>query len=147
MSAIGKQAIEERIRVIADWRRERELQDMLGLGPEAAQRSRRSADGLVELADGIARLPDDDSRIVALEKLAFSGETFIPGATLLEELGRFRFHEADTEIDVFISQMVSFAERDVEEMGRWGGPQIAGDNPWGANWVVSWEEEEDDWDA
>lgn len=147
MSAVGKRAIEERVRAIAEWRREREMQDMLGLGPEAAQRSRRSADGLVELADSIAQLPDDDSRIVELEKLAFSGETFIPGAKLLEELGRFRFHDPDTQIDVFISQMVSFADHDVEEMGRWGGPQLPGDNPWGANWVVSWEDEEDEWDA
>jgi hypothetical protein len=44
--------------------------------------------------------------------------------------------------------MVSFAERDLEEMGMWGGPQLAGDNPWGANWVVSLqdvEDDEDDW--
>ena len=145
MSAIGKRAIEERVLAIAQWRHEREMQDMLGLGPEAAQRSRRSANGLEELAAAIARLPDDDIRIIEIERHAFSGEVFMPGATLLEELGRFRFHEADTEIDAFISQMVVFAERDVEEMGLWGGPQLAGDNPWGANWVVSWEEEEEDW--
>lgn len=145
MSATGKRALEERIRAIAEWRREREMQDMLGLGPEAAQRSRRSADGLVELADAVAALPDDDARVAALERLAFSDDTFVPGATLLEELGRFRFHDADQEITSFIDHMVSFAERDLEEMGMWGGPQLAGDNPWGANWVVSLEDEEDDW--
>lgn len=145
MSAIGKRAIEERVRAIADWRREREMQDMLGLGPEAAQRSRRSSDGLLELAESIAKLADDDGRIVDLERLAFSGETFVPGATLLSELGRFRFHEPDTEIDVFLGQMVEYAQRDEVEMGLWGGPQIAGDNPWGANWVVTVEDEEEDW--
>ena len=145
MSATGKRALEERIRAIAEWRREREMQDMLGLGPEAAQRSRRSADGLVELADAVAALPDDDARVAALERLAFSGVTFVPGATLLEELGRFRFHDAEQEIASFIDHMVSFAERDLEEMGMWGGPQLPGDNPWGANWVVSLEDDEDDW--
>ncbi len=145
MSAVGQRALVERIRAIADWRRERELQDMLGLGSEAAQRSRHSADGLLELADAVDSLPEDDARIVALERLAFSGGTFTPGATLLAELGRFRFHEPEQEIDAFISNMVAFAERDEEEMGRWGGPQIAGDNPWGADWVISWEEEEENW--
>ena len=145
MSATGQRAIVERIRAIAEWRREREMQDMLGLGPEAARRSRHSADGLVELADVMARLPEDDRRIADLERLAFSGEAFVPGATLLAELGRFRFHEPEQEIDAFIANMVSFAARDVEEMGLWGGPQIAGDNPWGANWLVTWEEEEEDW--
>lgn len=145
MSAIGKRAIEERVRAIADWRREREFQDMLGLGPDAAMRSRRSADGLMLLADVIAALPDDDNRIADLERLAFSGDVFVPGATLLEELGRFRFHDPDQEVEMFIAAMVEFSRRDVDEMGLWGGPQIAGDNPWGANWVISWEEEEEDW--
>lgn len=147
MSATGRRAIEERVRAIAGWRREREMQDMLGLSQEAAQRSRRSADGLLELADAFAVLADDDARIADLERLAFSGDMFVPGATLLEELGRFRFHDATTEIDAFIANMVTFAERDVEEMGIWGGPQIAGDNPWGANWIVSIEDEdeEEDW--
>lgn len=145
MTAIGKRAIEERVRAIAEWRRERELQDMLGLGPEAAQRSRRSADGLLKLADAFAQLADDDARVAKIERHAFSGEMFVPGASLLEELGRFRFHEPETEIDAFIDQMVTFAERDVEEMGLWGGTQAPGDNPWGANWVVTWEDEEEDW--
>ena len=145
MTAIGKRAIVERIRAIAEWRRERELQDMLGLGPEAAQRSRRSANGLEELALHIASLADDDERILALERAAFSGEVFSPGATLLTELGRFRFHDAEQEIDPFVTAMVSFAERDVEEMGLWGGAQVDGDNPWRANWTVSWEEEEENW--
>ena len=145
MSVIGKRAIEERILAIAEWRREREMQDMLGLGPEQALRSRRSADGLEQLATFVSSLPDDDTRIADLERLAFSGEIFVPGATLLEELGRFRFHDADQDIEAFLSNMVGYAQRDEEEMGLWGGMQVAGDNPWGANWVVTIDDEEDDW--
>lgn len=145
MSATGKRVIEERIRAIADWRREREMQDMLGLGPEASMRSRRSAAGLDQLADVIARMPDDDERIALLVRHAFSGDAFVPGANLLEELGRFRFHDPDQDVDAFVTSMVEFARRDEEEMGLWGGAQVAGDNPWGANWVVSIEDEEDDW--
>lgn len=145
MSAIGKRAIEERIRAVADWRREREFQDMLGLGPEAAQRSQRSAVGLDQLADTVASLSDDDERVAEIERLAFSGGVFVPGATLLEELGRFRFHDPEQELEPFISSMVGFAQRDLDEMGLWGGPQIAGDNPWGADWIVSIEDDEDDW--
>lgn len=147
MSAAGKRAIEERIRIIAEWRREREMQDMLGLGPEAADRSRRSAIGLLELADAVNALADDDERIAQLERHAFSGEAFVPGATVLEELGRFRFHDPEQEIDTFITSLVSFAQRDEEEMGLWGGQQVAGDNPWGANWIVAIDDEEDDWNA
>ena len=53
----------ETVDAIAEWRAEREFQDMMGLGPEAAQRSRRSAEGLRELANHIAGLPDDDARL------------------------------------------------------------------------------------
>jgi hypothetical protein len=144
----AKQAIVERIDAIAVWRQERELQDMMGLGPEAAMRSRRSADGLRELSAYVASLPDDDVRFTSLLRLAFSGEYFDPGASLLNELGRFRFHDPEQPVDQFFDVMVRLAERDREEMGQWGGPQIGGDNPWGANWVVTLrdpDEDEEDW--
>jgi hypothetical protein len=140
-------AIAERIEAIADWRREREFQDMIGLGPGAAARSRRSAVGLSELAAWIRQLGDDDARIVRLRKLAFRGEEFDPGATLLNELGRFRFHDPEVELDAFVDRMVEFAEQDTSEMGQYGGPQVAGDNPWRANWVVNVDPDEEDWDA
>lgn len=148
MSYRAKRAIVDRIDAIAVWRQERELQDMMGLGPEAAMRSRRSADGLRELSAYIASLPEDDVRIASLMRLAFSGEYFDPGASLLNELGRFRFHEPEQPVDQFLDVMVRLAERDQEEMGQWGGPQITGDNPWGANWVVTLhdpDEDEEDW--
>jgi hypothetical protein len=144
----AKVAIVERIDAIAAWREEREFQDMLGLGPEAAARSRRSADGLRELARHIGQLPDDDERIARLTRLAFSGEFFDPGALLLTELGRFRFHDPEQPVAPFVDAMVRLAERDSEEMGQWGGPQITGDNPWGANWIIELrdpDEDEEDW--
>ncbi len=148
MSYRAKQAIVDRIEGIAAWRQEREMQDMLGLGPEAAARSRRSASGLRELARHIADLPDDDARVAALMRLAFSGEWFDPGATLLTELGRFRFHDPEQPIEGFVDVMVRLAERDRVEMGQWGGPQLSGDNPWGANVVINVhdpDEDEEDW--
>jgi hypothetical protein len=144
----AKQAIVERIEAIAVWRQEREFQDMLGLGPEAAQRSHRSAEGLRELAAYVDKLGDDDERIATLMRLAFSGEYFDPGALLLTELGRFRFHDPDQPVSQFFDAMVRLAEKDREEMGQWGGPQPTGDNPWGANWIVELrdpDEEEADW--
>lgn len=148
MSAEARSAIVERIEAIADWREERAQQDMLGLGPEAARRSNRSAAGLRELAGFFRELPEDDVRILQLERTAFSGVIFDPGALLLTELGRFRFHDPDASIQQFAAHMVSLAEQDQEEMGTFGGPQVPGDNPWGANWVVDLrdpDEDEEDW--
>lgn len=142
------EAIVERIDAIADWRRERGQQDMLGLGPEAAMRSKRSEAGLRELSAFFSSLPDDDPRVKRLHSLAFSGSYFDPGASLLEELGRFRFHEGDTPIETFVDQMVTWAERDRDEMGQWGGPQLPGDNPWRATTtirVIDPDEIEADW--
>lgn len=148
MSYRGKRAIVERIEAIAVWRDERELQDMIGLGPEAAVRSRRSAQGLRELAAYFGTMPDDDERVAALMRLAFSGEYFDPGASLLNELGRFRFHDPEQPVEQFVDYMVKLAEQDREEMGQWGGPQLPGDNPWSANWGVRAQdpdEIEEDW--
>lgn len=148
MSYRAKRAIVDRIESIAVWRDEREMQDMMGLGPEAAERSRRSARGLRELAAYFDRMPDEDERIAALMRLAFSGEHFDPGAALLNELGRFRFHDPEQPVEQFVDFMVKLAQQDREDMGQWGGPQLPGDNPWGANWVISVhdpDEDEEDW--
>ncbi|MGC4190599.1 MAG: hypothetical protein QM589_05095 [Thermomicrobiales bacterium] len=141
-------AIAERIDAIAAWRREREFQDMMGLGPDAAARSRRSADGLEALAAFVRALPDDDARLERLRKAAFRGEVFDPGATLLTELGRFRFHDPDAPVEPFLDRMVEWAEQDEREMGEWGGPQVSGDNPWRwtANWTVQVDVTSDDED-
>lgn len=148
MSGSARDAIADRIESIAQWRSERGQQDMLGLGPEAARRSQRSADGLRALASHLRALPEDDARIAQLTTLAFSGGTFDPGASLLTELGRFRFHDAEQSIEGFVDWMVSLAEDDASEQGEFGGPQLPGDNPWRASWVVHLhdpDEDEEDW--
>lgn len=129
---------------IAAWRNEREQQDMMGLGPEAARRSRRSASGLRELAEFIRALDGDDERIMKLRTLAFSGEMFDPGAGLLNELGRFRFHDEETTLEGFLAFMVELAEEDAVEQGRWGGPQVPGDDPWSPSWIVDLRDEDED---
>lgn len=116
---------------------------MLGLGPEAAVRSRRSAHGLRELANYIAGLPDDHPHVVRLRELAFSGGQFDPGPTLLNELGRFRFHEPGQKVEVFLEKMVAWAEQDASEIALFGGPQVPGDNPW----IIRIVDDMEDWDA
>src|SRR5690606_40382128 len=74
----AKKAIVERIEAIAAWREEREFQDMLGLGPEAAARSRQSAKGIRELAAHIDRLPDDDGRIDEIGRASCRERVEIP---------------------------------------------------------------------
>jgi hypothetical protein len=139
-----RRAISERILGIAEWRTQREQQDMVGLGPEVAARSRRSAKGLQALAGAISMLPPDDPRLVRIAVLAFYGEQFDPGATMLHELGRFRFHDPDVTIDGFIDRMVELAELDHSERDHLGGRQVPGDNPWRPGWL-SPDEEEDEW--
>jgi hypothetical protein len=146
VSSKVKEAIAERITLIAEWRLEREQQDMLGLGPEAAARSRRSAKGLRELADHVRSLADEDSRMAQLRTLAFHGERFDPGATLLNELGRFRFHDETATVEGFVDFMVELAEQDASEQGRFGGPQVQGDDPWRPDWVMDLRDiDEEEW--
>lgn len=145
MESTTKISIARRIDAIAEWRAEREFQDMLGLGPEAAARSRRSAEGLRELANYVAGLPDDDERLARLRELAFGGGEFDPGPTLLNELGRFRFHEPQQQVGAFVDKMVEYAEQDASEIALFGGPQVPGDNPFVIRVIV--DDEEDDWDA
>ena len=148
MSRQATEAIADRIESIAVWRSERAFQDMMGLGPEAAQRSDRSAAGLRELAAFIRTLKDDDPLIDDLQRLAFSGVTFDPGASLLNELGRFRFHDPETTTEQFLRFMVTLAEQDAAEQCRWGGPQIPGDDPWTPSWVIDLrdpDDEEENW--
>lgn len=147
MESTTKLSIARRIDAIAEWRAEREFQDMMGLGPEAAQRSRRSAEGLRELANYIASLPDDEARLAKLRETAFAGGEFDPGPMLLNELGRFRFHEADQTVEAFVDRMVEWAEQDASEVAMFGGPQLPGDNPFIHRIFVVDDDDDDSWNA
>jgi hypothetical protein len=136
MSYRGKREIVTRIESIAGWRRERGIQDQFGFGPDVAARHQRSAEGLDGLAKWIDTLPEDDSRLERLEQVAFRGEFFDPGAVLLNEIGRFRFHDPTTSFDAFLDQMIGFAETDRAEEAEFGGPQVDGDNPWRADFEI-----------
>lgn len=138
-----RRSISERILSIAEWRRERERQDLYGHGPDVAVRSRRSANGLIELAGHVLSLPADDARLVRLTVVAFYGQQFDPGATMLHELGRFRFHDPDVSVDGFVDRLVELAELDHSERDHLGGTQVPGDNPWRPGWLP--DEAEDEW--
>lgn len=139
-----RRSIAERVEAIAAWRREREQQDMYGLGPHVAARSRRSAEGLDELAAFVQTLDESDGRLETIARLAFYGDQFDPGATMLHELGRFRFHDPDATVDGFLTRMAQLAELDASERDQFGGPQVPGDNPWRPGWLPP-DEEEDNW--
>jgi hypothetical protein len=140
LSTSARQSIVERILAIAAWRRERGQQD-LHLGPQVVARSTRSANGLEELAAYFQTLDPDDARLQRLVKLASHGDSFDPGASLLTELGRFRFHDPTTPVDAFVEQMIELAEIDASEERSLGGPQVAGDNPWRANFEIRIDDE------
>lgn len=122
-----RDAIGARLVAIAEWRRER---FRLGMMADQDPRNLRSATGIDELAAYIQALPADDPRLAELRRLAFSGGQFDPGAALLIELGRFRFHDPNVTLDGFVDHMVALARFDANERGQFGGPQIPGDEPW-----------------
>lgn len=140
----GRGSIAARVEAIAAWRREREQRDLYGLGPDVAARNRRTANGLEELAAYIRSLDESDERLATISRLAFSGDRFDPGATMLHELGRFRFHDSTATIDGFVTRMTELAELDASERDQFGGPQVPGDNPWRPGWLPP-DEEEDNW--
>ena len=144
MADDARRVISERILTIAEWRRQRSQQDLLGLGPQVAQRSERSAAALEDLAGAIATLAPDDPRLARITVLTFLGDQFDPGATMLHELGRFRFHDPNATVEGMIDRMVELAELDHSERDQPGGIQVPGDNPWRPGWLTA-DEEEDEW--
>ncbi|MFT4040462.1 MAG: hypothetical protein QM692_19940 [Thermomicrobiales bacterium] len=94
-------------------------------------RNLRAAAALDDFAAFVLTLPPDEPRLRELQRLAGTGEDFTPDQRVLYELGRFRFHQPDTGLDAFLSELVSLAEADRGEAGRFGGLMPAGDDPWG----------------
>jgi hypothetical protein len=144
VSYAGKRDIVSRIESIAAWRRERGEQDQFGYGSDVAARHERSATGLDELASYVDGLDSEDERIAQLEQLAFHSGYFDPGATLLTEIGRFRFHDPTTTTDAFLTQMIEYADADAAEARELGGSQVEGDNPWRANFEIRVPDEDDE---
>lgn len=117
-------SLAEHFRSVARWRRSRYQDDLRDA------RNLVSAAGLDDMADWVRQLPEDDSRIATLSRYASVGTSFTPGQQTLYEIGRFRFFQPDTEFDAFLDQIANLALADHGERGRFGGPQVPGDEPW-----------------
>ncbi|CAN5550032.1 hypothetical protein BH23CHL5_BH23CHL5_05370 [soil metagenome] len=114
----------EYIKGLSEWRRSRFNDDLRD------PRHLRSADGLLELAEYIRTISVMDPRLAAVARLASTGELFVPGQQTAYELGRFHFHDTSITCDGMLTFIVALAERDAGESGRFGGPQVEGDDPW-----------------
>jgi hypothetical protein len=118
------QMMAEYLRSVATWRRQRYQDDLRDV------RNLRSAAALDELADHVLTLPPEDERLQRLQTLAVKGETFVPGQQTAYEIGRFRFFSEEAGLDAFVDRIVELAAADRGEQGRFGGPQVPGDDPW-----------------
>ncbi len=112
-------------RATADWRR-RKADEY-----DRDARNLRTAAALEELASHVETLPEDDARLRELERLAGEGGAFTPDQRVLYEIGRFRFHHPEAQLDPFLDVLVELAAADRGEHGRFGGRMAPGDDPWG----------------
>lgn len=119
-----RDSMAEYVRGLSEWRRLRYNDDLRD------PRHLRSADALLELAAYIDNLPIDDPRLFSLAHLAGIGEEFVPGQQTAYEIGRYHFHDESLTPDGFLTTLVALAERDAGEVGRFGGRQAQGDDPW-----------------
>ena len=121
-----QQAMADYLRTVAEWRR-RKAEEY-----DRDARNLRAAAALEELADYVLALPEDDPRLRELVRLgALGDDAFVPGQQTSYEIGRFRFHHAEGELDPFLDRIVELAIADRGEMGRFGGRMPDGDDPWG----------------
>jgi hypothetical protein len=118
------QMMADYLRSVAAWRRQRYQDDLRDV------RNLRSAAALEELAEHILSLPPDDERLRQLPRLAVEGDAFVPGQQTAYEIGRFRFFSEEAGLDAFVDRILELAIADRGEQGRFGGPQVPGDEPW-----------------
>lgn len=111
-------------RSVAEWRRRRYDDDLRD------RRNIRTAEALEEFATFLETLPTDDERLERIGRYCQRGEVFEPTQQVAYELGRFRFYAEDATLEGFLTQLVELAEADAREHGRFGGPQVPGDDPW-----------------
>jgi hypothetical protein len=109
---------------LAGWRRARYQDDLHD------PRNLISAAGIDELAAFVGSLPDDDPRVIELDRLLRVGEQVEVGQQAAYEIGRFRFFIPETELDTFLDQIVDLARADRNERGHFGGKMAPGDDPW-----------------
>jgi hypothetical protein len=119
-----QRSLAEFCRATAAWRR-RKAEEY-----DRDARNLRAAVALEELAEHVLVLSADDPRLRALQRLAGTGDDFTPDQRVLYEMGRFRFHHPETGVDPFLDTLVSLAEADRGEAGRFGGRLPVGDDPW-----------------
>ena len=117
-------SLAEFCRATAAWRR-RKAEEY-----DRDARNLRTAAALDELAEFALTLPADDPRLSELQRLAGTGDDFTPDQRVLYEIGRFRFHHPEAGVDPFLDTLVSLAEADRGESGRFGGRLPEGDDPW-----------------
>lgn len=117
-------ALAAHLRFVAEWRRGK-MQEF-----DADPRNLRSAAGLEELAAYVLGLPEDDPRLVTLQRLTMQGEMFRPGQMVEWEIPRFRFYHEHGTLDGFLTRLAELAQKDAAESGSFGGRFPEGDNPW-----------------
>jgi hypothetical protein len=109
---------------LAAWRRSRYRDDLRDV------RNLRAADALEELAAHVRALPDSDDRLKELSRLLQRSDAIEAGQRTAYELGLLRFYTPETQLDPFLDHLVETARFDANERGRFGGPQVPGDEPW-----------------
>lgn len=111
-------------RSLADWRRQRAEEY------DRDARNLQSAAGLDDLADFVLTLPEDDPRLLDLERLAVSGDELAPGQRAHFAAARFRFFNLDVSCDAFLTHLLELQRADIAEDGHFGGRLPEGDDPW-----------------
>lgn len=128
MTAQARQSLADYLLQVAAWRRRRAEEY------DRDERNLVAADGLEELAAHILQLPQDDERLAVLAEVAVLHDEFMPGQQTSYEIGRFRFHFAETSLDGFLNHITRIAVADSEERGRFAGKLPEGDDPWSPEW-------------
>jgi hypothetical protein len=117
-----KDLVSEYLTGIADWRRARYQDDLRDT------RNLRSADAILVFRDFFRSLPDDDIRVVMLERLWLRGEQLEVRQQAAYELGRFQFFSDTATNEGFLDQIVELAKADDVERSHFGGRQVEGDD-------------------
>lgn len=128
MNTAARWSMAEYLRGIANWRRQRAEEY------DRDERNLVAAAGLDEFAAWLLELPEDDERLAILQQVATTHDEFTPGQQTSYEIGRFRFHYAETSLDGFLTHITELAIADSTERGNFAGRLPEGDDPWSPEW-------------